>query len=264
MDHDLYGDYLAPYTGAGAETAFTQVRNIIEYRLSHSPRSLQRRIGPSELGTPCDHCLAAKLAGWEEHTGSPSWYPGVGTAVHAMFSDLLIQEVITRRATDGTGAEWLSEQTVTVGRVGGVPITGSCDLYHVPTGTVIDFKVVGPTTITAARTSGPSETYQAQIDLYGTGWLNQGMPVTEVGIWYVPRNAPTLARGHVYHRPHDPDHAQRVLDRADRLAQQASTLAQVVGEQARDAWISQLPRADGCRSCERYPDYTPALDQITA
>ena len=40
-----------------------EIRRIIETRMSSQPRDLQREIGPSELGTMCVHCLAAKLAG---------------------------------------------------------------------------------------------------------------------------------------------------------------------------------------------------------
>ena len=41
-----------------------EIRQLIEADIQNAPRELQREIGPSELGTDCVHCLAAKLAGW--------------------------------------------------------------------------------------------------------------------------------------------------------------------------------------------------------
>ena len=47
-------------------TEWTEIRGIIEDHITNQPRSLQKEIGPSELGTDCLHCLAARLAGWEK------------------------------------------------------------------------------------------------------------------------------------------------------------------------------------------------------
>lgn len=40
-----------------------EIRQLIEADIANAPRELQREIGPSELGTDCVHCLAAKLVG---------------------------------------------------------------------------------------------------------------------------------------------------------------------------------------------------------
>ena len=41
-----------------------EIRLIIEAHIANQPRNLQKEIGPSELGTDCLQCLAARLAGW--------------------------------------------------------------------------------------------------------------------------------------------------------------------------------------------------------
>ena len=57
----------APFVGGDPWDALTtDIRTVIEDAITNHPRTLQKQIGPSEVGTPCDHCLAAKLAGWEE------------------------------------------------------------------------------------------------------------------------------------------------------------------------------------------------------
>lgn len=61
-----------------------EIRQLIEADIANAPRELQREIGPSELGTDCVHCLAAKLAGWPERR-SPGWLPFIGTCVHGAF-----------------------------------------------------------------------------------------------------------------------------------------------------------------------------------
>lgn len=66
---------------------WTEIRGIIEDHITNQPRSLQKEIGPSELGTDCLHCLAARLAGWEKRQ-SAAWLPFIGTCVHERFEHL--------------------------------------------------------------------------------------------------------------------------------------------------------------------------------
>lgn len=62
---------------------WTEIRGIIEDHITNQPRSLQKEIGPSELGTDCLHCLAARLAGWEKRQ-SPH---GCHSSAHASTND---------------------------------------------------------------------------------------------------------------------------------------------------------------------------------
>ena len=43
-----------------------EIRMMIETGIREQPREKQAEIGPSELGSDCLHCLAAKLAGWPQ------------------------------------------------------------------------------------------------------------------------------------------------------------------------------------------------------
>ena len=40
-----------------ARAAVAKVHQIIEHDAANAPRTLQKRIGPSELGVACDRCL---------------------------------------------------------------------------------------------------------------------------------------------------------------------------------------------------------------
>lgn len=117
-----------------------EIRQLIEDDIQNAPRELQREIGPSELGTDCVHCLAAKLAGWPERR-SPGWLPFIGTCVHAHFETMFrelngepaAQFPYTSEDNVHCLAErWRPEYRVTVGRLqglhGGYDVTGSIDL----------------------------------------------------------------------------------------------------------------------------------------
>lgn len=238
---------LLPYDGGNPTTTFTDIRHIIEHAIDHQPRSLQTAIGPSELGNPCDHCLAAKLAGWDKNP-SGAWLPFIGTATH----DHLAAIFHTHELYQDT-RRFIPEHRVTVGHLAGVPITGTCDLFDAATGTVIDFKIVGATTLDRARRHGPTPTYLTQVNLYALGWANAGQHVEQVAIYYLPRNAITLDAAVTWTAPHDPGLAHAAIARGERFHTNLTALAALtIG--ARDQWITSLPRADGCWDCSRYPD----------
>jgi hypothetical protein len=206
------------------------------------PRSLQKEVGPSQLGSPCDHCLAAALAGWEKGNDD-AWLPLIGTAVHAL---LLTHDVYPY------DDQWRIEDRVTVGEVNGVEVQGNADLFHIPTGTVVDFKIVGASTLNESRRNGSKLQYQRQIQLYGQGFVNAGYEVNTCLIAYLPRNSPNLSDAFFDAHPFDPTIAAETLAHAGRLAANASTFARV-SERARDVFIDSLPRSPGCFDCSRYP-----------
>lgn len=203
-----------------------QLRDILEQQMRNRPRTLQTALGPSEIGTACDRCLAHMFASTpraDDAEGAPvPWLPELGTAVHNMFDQLLTAHMLDRMGAGGPdfGAEWAPESKNTVGVVDGVPISGSTDVFHKPTGTVIDYKVVGTTTLRKVRRdgSGASLTYQRQAQLYGRGWANLGYSVRAVAIWFVPRNGHTLRDGRLFTAPYDEQVAIDTLDRATRIS----------------------------------------------
>lgn len=207
------------------------------------PRSLQREVGPSQLGNPCDHCLAAALAGWEKGQDD-AWLPLIGTAVHEL---LLTPEVY--------GDDWLVERRCWVGDVAGEKVCGNADLFHIPTGTVVDKKIVGASTLNEARRHGSKHQYRRQINLYGRG-LARSYEVNTVIIAYLPRNSPKLSDAFFDVQPYDEQIALDTLERANRLAAAVQTYERV-SVRARDVFIDSLPRAQGCYDCQRYPSLTP-------
>lgn len=218
--------------------------------ICNTPRSLQKRIGPSEIGQPCDHCLAAKLAGWDKTPDTQiPWASTVGTACHEYMAGIF------ERLEASEPGRWLVEQTVTIGRIGGTPITGSCDLFDTHTGTVLDWKFLGDASLRASRPN-PKQQYRVQIHAYGRGMAAAGHAVHHVCLLHLPRTKATLQEAFIWHQPYDELVALNGLARADRIARTITAIDTDRGTAARDAYISALDRADGCFDCRRYHDFT--------
>jgi hypothetical protein len=134
------------------------------------------------------------------------------------------------------GEDWASEQHLAVGMVAGTWIKGTADLIHWPTRTVIDFKIVGKTTLDAARRGNVSEQYRNQVHLYGNGFKAK-----HVAIAFLPRNEINLNAMVYWTEPHEPAIARAALERAQSL----------VGVD-----VSAQARRKGCYDCPRYDDWT--------
>jgi hypothetical protein len=241
----------ALYTGGDTTLIAAELRGIIENAIVNQPRSLQKRIGPSELGVPCDRCLISKLGGLEE-AREVAWLPFVGTAVHTELEHIMILHEL---GLAPVGGRYLMETKVTVGRVGGVTITGCSDLFDIACGANIDWKIVGNTTLRTAKANGPSPMYRVQAHCYGKGFENAGYTVQAVGIYYLPRNEPTLANAYLWQEPYDRSVAEAALARADMYA----TVIQILGL---DQVLADAPPHTGAEySCARYgADGPPARE----
>lgn len=183
--------------------------------IAHHPRTLQTRIGPSEIGDPCARRIGYKLLGIEQRPQEPNWKATVGTGVHGWLEAAFDRANETwARAMGGTWVErWLIEERVTVGTDAlGEPITGSCDLYDRHARTVIDHKTIGPAQLKKYRSQGPSVTYRVQAHLYGQGWANAGLPPEHVAICFLPRQG-ELRDAHWWSEAWDPGVAAQALDR---------------------------------------------------
>lgn len=238
-DRDVTTDYMAAVVDA----------------ITNHPRSLQKRIGPSEIGTPCARKLGYKLAGKPERPQKPNWKATIGTGGHLWQEEAFDRaNLVWNQAHGNHGVErWLLEEHVTIGNdLHGEPITGSCDLYDRVTRTVIDHKFVGKTQLAKYRSNGPSPTYRVQAHSYGVGWAHAGFPVDQVAIAFLPRDG-ELADAHIWTEPFNPGIAAAALQRLHGIQ---AALA-LLGDQA----YTQMPTADDyCTFC---PFYLPNSADLT-
>lgn len=241
-------DHLVQRGGSGDLIA-QELLHVITSAIDNHPRSLQKAIGPSEVGHPCARRIGYKLADVEESNtvGDTPWLPTIGTSVHAWLEDRF------GVANDGLDAmRWLTELRVDVGDINGVPVTGSCDLYDRVTATVIDWKIVGPTTLRKYKGSGPGSQYRSQIHLYGRGLARRGLPVDRVMIAFLPRNG-ELKDAYFWHEPYDPQVAMEALRRADGIALALSVAGPAV--------LAQLEAVEAY--CTRCPWFRPGAADLT-
>lgn len=237
--------------------ATREIQNIVAHQILHQPRSLQTRIGPSEIGNPCDHCLAARLAGWEKQEDGIPLATTIGTGYHALMEDFFKKwEAEQAETNPGWRHRYLMEQRVTVGQIGGQEITGSTDLLDLAAGLTVDYKVVGKTSFDKYRINGPSPTYQIQAHLYAKGWNDAGVKVDTVSIWFIPKMAIDLRSSHWWLEPYQPLIAENALQRANRIWNHL-LIARDVTE-----YIKNLPRQPGCWDCRKYPDRPIPIDPL--
>lgn len=227
--------FTAEVDHAEADRAIAVVENYLDAvveSIVNQPRSLQKRIGPSEIGVDCSVSLLHKLNGDPEPERSKvPWKPTVGTGVHSY-----LEEAFDRWGRSGRDpSRWLTERKVTVGTLSGEPITGSCDLFDLWEQAVIDHKVVGPKMLEKYRKSGPSRTYRVQGHAYGKGWEDSGIRPNLVMIAFLPREG-DLEDAFFWSEPYDRSIAETALNRLQGL----DTLRLMVGiEKALEAFASE-------------------------
>ncbi len=192
---------------------------VREYDRSR-PRSRQKHLGPSEIGSPCVRQLGMKLAGVEpvNETADP-WFPIVGTAVHAWLATALDWYQYNVLGCTPDNPRFVIEQRVHADSEGGYSTSGSTDVFDTLYNRVVDWKIVGTTTMRKVeRGATPEEKvgpqYHVQAMTYGKGWKQRGFDVDSVLIAFLPRSN-FLHKMRLVEMPFD----QSVADRAQlRLA----------------------------------------------
>ncbi len=162
-----------------------EVHDMLMRFESSRPRTVQKTLGPSELGTPCDRQIALKLAGVKRHERGLPWAPMCGTAVHELM------EKVLRAENERLGRErWIVEQQVQLDD----ELSGHGDAYDTDWGMVVDWKYAGTTARRkASRRTVPnaelvSPEYRTQAHLYGLGHRNAGRDVRFVRLVFLARS----------------------------------------------------------------------------
>lgn len=219
-----------------------ELDGLIEAHINNAPRSLQVEPGPSELGIPCDLRLGYKLSRHPEvNVDRPlSWKAWIGTNVHRGLEELLTLAnfALPNWHIDGQ-SRYVVEERVTVGTVNGTDISGNSDLCI--DGVIWDWKIPGGNTLRQYKKEGPGEQYEVQEHLYGLGWELRGVEVTDVAIYFLPRDQEWKQR-HLWSEPYDRQRALDALSRGDGIAQLTDALGPA-------AFPLLKRKASWCRSC---------------
>lgn len=255
---------------------------LIAARIAAHERSAQVSVGPSELGTPCARKLGFKLAHVEPVNGLDDvpWRPTVGTAVHEWLAAMLraenarlqaeVDAATARKKTAPCGHPWcgpfghedrfLVEYRTVVGTLADHPVPGTIDVFDRATGRVIDWKIVGPTTLREQRKRcrkggpGPGTGYREQGQLYARGLhRSDGFEVAEVCVYFLPSNG-ELDDAVFWSEPYDPAVGAAVLRRA-------RAILAALAEHGPQRVLPKLQRVnDHCAHC---PFFAPGTTDLT-
>jgi len=208
-------------------------------RKTKDNRSAQTTLGPSEIGTPCDRRLAMALMNIPPvNPGGDGWAAFVGTCTHVGMAE------VYAFADAGTG-RYAVELPVFLG-MPSVP-RGTTDLLDRRDGTVVDWKVMGWSSLKKFKEKGPSETYRTQAHVYGLGAEKGGEKVRNVAIVGLPRGGFSLDEMHVWTEKYDRKFAQAALDRVEKIAQRVQDTDHFGGDLMAQA--KAFPVADDCAYC---------------
>jgi hypothetical protein len=190
-----------------------ELASLIGLGLATDPRSLQARIGSSEIGWLCDRRVAYKLHNYPSTNTEVRADPlrrAIGTGMHKVLADVFY------RLDQGSG-RFLIEQPVTYQ---GIP--GTADLVHRVAETVIDWKTATKAKIAQVRRDGVPRHYQVQVQLYAAGLIERGEQIKNVAVVYLPIDGDKndgLNLIHVWRAPVDRSVADDAVQRYERIAQ---------------------------------------------
>jgi hypothetical protein len=229
-----------------------ELLGLIRAAMDNAPRTLQRAIGPSEIGSPCALKIGHKLAGTAPCNASP-YADGLkatfGTGMHSWLAETFAV------LNAGWPARWLIEQRVDIAHLPGLDLAGTCDLFDRVSATVVDWKTTTVKRIRDYRANGPGQQYRIQAHCYGLGWVNRGEPVERVALLFIPRDG-LLSQSYYWTEDYDPALALAAAQRVSGIAT-ALALAPVADV------LRMLPRAaDYCTFCPYYR--TGATDRAEA
>lgn len=217
-------------------------------RNSSDNRSAQRRLGPSEIGTPCDRQIAMKLLGVRPVNPQEGWAPFVGTAVHVSLAEMF-------EWANGAGSGRYHTE-IPVELPSELVPRGTLDLYDGVLYMVDDHKLMGRWSLDKLIQNGPSETYRVQLHSYGLGAERAGFKVKEVALIGWPRQESSLDKLYVHVEKYD---RQIALDALKRVQDIATEVRYRSGEIASNGFVSDRPlevartfpvaTPDSCRWC---------------
>lgn len=237
----------------GDEDPFTemlkdQLSVVIQAHQQRHPRGHQVRIGPSEIGDPCDRRIGYRIAGTTAVSRPRDVWPStVGVAVHTW-----LQEAFDTWSAETNTQEWLTEKTLHIEDF----VEGHSDLYSTHFQTVIDWKTMGPDVMRKTRKEGPDPGYVIQAQVYGYGYEQAGFPVSRVALACLPR-AGWLKDMYLWVAPYERLVALNALNRLSGIATQILSL-DILTESHGHRWeqVTATP-SDRCGWC---PMYDPNRD----
>jgi hypothetical protein len=215
----------------------TEVRVNIASASANSARSLQKAVGPSEVGGACVRKIGYRLTQTSPTNQSDTWLATIGTAVHAYLAGVYerLNETLPQ-------PRYLVEHRVVVDP--DLDFGGSCDLVDLERKVVIDWKVVGDSSLKRYKADGVGDQYRTQAHLYAWGLIREGILIEDVCIVFLPRGG-SLRGLHIWSEPFNIEIAAAGIERL----KQAKEIVAAGGKNA----LPMLPATESfCHYCSYY------------
>lgn len=194
-------------------------RLIIDLLKTPSDRDKQRKIGASQIGNPCDYCLARALKGGPSEPNR--WWMGarIGTAIHSALEEE--EEKHTDRpmsyhfdALEGATIE----QKIVLGTIDGYGVVSSKpDLVIVKHNHLVDHKTSTKLKIKGYRLNGVPTSYIYQTQLYAWGLNKSGVRIERISLNFIARDGTTDDDIWVTSFDYDEEVALRAWDRLEQI-----------------------------------------------
>jgi hypothetical protein len=245
---------------AWAESYGRSQKQLVKDYAARAPRTLQKHLGPSELGEPCQRQKVMKMAQLTRVSNvHDPWASVMGTAGHAYVEDMYKWDN-DRRIKQGLQGNWYAERRVcpdpdpATGEPGPFSHPGTADLYDIENKALVDHKFLGKTSLAKLVKHGPKTVYYIQFLLYRRGYQLLGYEVNRVVLLAWPRTESYLDNMYVWeHTPTAEDDA--LVDRVLAEAAHLEKVAPLV--QAGHLNIMDIPASPSDDSCSWCPLYRP-------
>jgi hypothetical protein len=212
-----------------------------------SSRSLQTKLGPSEVGA-CTFCIgytmAAKLCEMPPRELDPFGYAAhIGTMAHYYLEHKL-------DLVHGAGYEIDSIREAKLKNIfeveGYGSISGSCDLFVPDWERTFDYKFPGKWSydkvkLAIAKGGAPSMQYRVQQQIYAQGFLQAGYTVTNTVIIFLPRHSNELNDVLFWEEPVNQELYEKAIARTE-----------LIWEYVLDGQLDELPSDVDCFTCDRH------------
>lgn len=195
---------------------------VIDLLKTQSKRDKQSKIGASEIGNPCDYCVASRLAG-RPKVSSEYWLGArIGTGIHAELETEIAKHVDTpQEAIFSSLKDAASEYNMPIYTMEGYgEIRSTADLLVTNHLHLVDFKTSKKLQVDKYKLNGVPYQYVVQQQLYGYGF-NQMVPglVERISLVFINRDGSSDRDFWVHSFDYDESIAKSALDRLEGLWQ---------------------------------------------
>ena len=194
---------------------------VLDMLKRESARDKQRMVGASNIGNPCDYCLAHAVAGTGGGKSNPFWLGArIGTAIHAALeeqAELHIDTPLEHKFNALRGAK--IEQKIVLGTIPGYgTIKSKPDLVLVEHNHLLDYKGSTKAKMQKMRaTNTVPIQYEYQQQLYAWGLNREGIQVDRISLVFIARDGSGDGDVWVHSFDYDEDKAVKAWERLEGI-----------------------------------------------